>query len=305
MKNKLTRKLMLSAFTLLFAVISLGASTYAWFTMSNEAEVEAFTADVKAGEGIEIAVTKDVDPGNAEWYTGTVPSGVVQAAANPLTDGKTTFRFDAATTYNNAQTIVERKKSTSDVDVLSSGYVSFYVHIKAAQAGKINLSNIELACNNPYEWTVDAAYTITGTEIKVNNKIQYSVADAARVALAVKNESGFETALIYENNERDLADPVTATENGTEITKYVAGNQVGVSKTDGAYEYYNKKNIEDQLSNYAVPTYTANQVSTLSTAQLLKEVAKGEILTIKVQVWIEGWDAECLNAIFAQTKKAK
>ena len=41
MKNKLTRKLMLSAFTLLFAVISLGASTYAWFTMSEDADVEA------------------------------------------------------------------------------------------------------------------------------------------------------------------------------------------------------------------------------------------------------------------------
>ena len=58
MKNKLTRKLMLSAFTLLFAVISLGASTYAWFVLSENAKVTAFQGTVTSGtSGLEIAIT--------------------------------------------------------------------------------------------------------------------------------------------------------------------------------------------------------------------------------------------------------
>ena len=58
MKNKLTRKLMLSAFTLLFAVISLGASTYAWFTLSKDVTVESFQGTVTAGtSGLEVQVT--------------------------------------------------------------------------------------------------------------------------------------------------------------------------------------------------------------------------------------------------------
>ena len=58
MKNKLTRKLMLSAFTLLFAVISLGASTYAWFTMSKDATIQAFQGTVTSGtSGLEVAIT--------------------------------------------------------------------------------------------------------------------------------------------------------------------------------------------------------------------------------------------------------
>ena len=39
MKKNLTKKLMLSVLTLAFAVVSLGASTFAWFTVSEEAKV--------------------------------------------------------------------------------------------------------------------------------------------------------------------------------------------------------------------------------------------------------------------------
>ena len=134
MKKNLTKKLFLSILTLAFAVVSLGASTYAWFTMSKDADVEAFTADVKAGEGIEVAVTATSDYSAAQWYTGTVPTGVVQAAAVQSAD----FKFDAATTKDTAATIVDR------AGVASTGYVTFYVHIKAAEAGKINLDGITL-----------------------------------------------------------------------------------------------------------------------------------------------------------------
>ena len=66
MRKNLTKKLFLSVLTLAFAVISLGASTYAWFTMSKNAQINAFEAEVQAGEGIEIAVTPTATIGDAQ-----------------------------------------------------------------------------------------------------------------------------------------------------------------------------------------------------------------------------------------------
>jgi hypothetical protein len=58
MRKNLTKKLFLSVLTLAFAVISLGASTYAWFVLSEDANVEAFSGTVQSGtSGLEIAVT--------------------------------------------------------------------------------------------------------------------------------------------------------------------------------------------------------------------------------------------------------
>ena len=90
MKKSLTRKLTIAVIALVFAVVSLSTSTYAWFTMSNTAQIDGFTADVKAGEGIEIAITATGSPEEiaaAKWYTGNVPADVVKTAfeANKFT----------------------------------------------------------------------------------------------------------------------------------------------------------------------------------------------------------------------------
>ena len=286
MKNKLTRKLMLSAFTLLFAVISLGASTYAWFTMSKDADVEAFKADVKAGEGIEIAVTSTQAVGNAQWYTGTVPSSVVQSAAVPAN-----FVFDAATTKNNASTIIKRDGSDSE------GYIEFYIHIKAAQAGTIKLDGITLDSKvgeaDPTAWVADAAYSIDGTKnVVVNDKVVYEVENAARIAIIANGATSiYEKAAISATGDKIADGPST----------YVAGNQKGQQSTKGAFDYYNAK-MADDLTIDQETQYTTSELDTLATTpNSLKAVATNEILTINVKVWIEGWDAECLNAIFAQT----
>ena len=109
MKNKLTRKLMLSAFTLLFAVISLGASTYAWFTMSTEAEVEAFEAQVIGGEGFDIAVTaRGGDKTGVTWYNGILPTEAINAI---IADD---FKFDACTPLNATLTSSETFKTQEE-----------------------------------------------------------------------------------------------------------------------------------------------------------------------------------------------
>ena len=74
MRKNLTKKLFLSVLTLAFAVISLGASTYAWFTMSKEANVDKFTGKVTSTEsGLEICATDltvlTADVPASKWQT--------------------------------------------------------------------------------------------------------------------------------------------------------------------------------------------------------------------------------------------
>ena len=327
MKNKLTRKLMLSAFTLLFAVISLGASTYAWFTMSNTANIEKFHANVKAGEGIEIAVTSNGTQEQinaAQWYTGTVPSDVIQDAAV-----SENFIFNAITFNGNSFNKIDSSAATEKVD-----YLSFYIHIKTAQAGTIGLTDITFDSKKGEQdvtyWTVDAEYLLAdGKTAEINDKVLYKVENAARISFGqVTTLATGEQAAVVSNTSIYEKDSEACDGEATlnTVDEFTAGNVAGLqtrTSNTGAYAYYTSKKaaaVGVDESNYVTTRFskvTEENVTTTifkdaegrangvegSTVDLeLGETTNvGQILTIEVRVWIEGWDAECLNAIFAQT----
>jgi len=290
MKKSLTRKLAIAIIALVFAVVSLSTSTYAWFTMSDTANVDSFEATVKSAEGIEIGVTKLENDSVTQWYVGEVPSQAIKAVAEDAD-----FKFEAITpntiAYNNP-TFKDQFNGEK-----TSGWVSFFVHIKAAQAGTVSIDDIALTTTNPSTWTVTAPYQGTkNVNYAVNDVAQYEVADAARVALITTQKD-------VQYFEKDATD--AKTENGV---KY-AGNTVGITETNGAYAYYNAINPnnpldDDNKSSYQ--TYLINGDLGIVKDEIvvdLGSVAADEILTIQVLVWVEGWDAECLNAIFEQTLK--
>ena len=286
MKKSLTRKLTIAVIALVFAVVSLSTSTYAWFTMSNEAQVDPFTAEVKAGEGIEIAVTPGSDIGNAQWYTGSIPGTVVEAAYAGSFE-----KFDALTTIDGKK-FYDIKNEKIDEDTagevaLGAGYVSFYVHIKSAQAGTIYLSDIVLDSKKdaaePTAWTADAAYALDGTKnVAVGDSVLYEVENAARVY--VKDT-------IYEKVALGASGG-----NGN----YVANNAVGTKNEYGSFKYYNSKDANDLDIAHASDQTTVAKIGAFDEVNL-GGVIVGQTLSFQVNVWIEGWDAECLNAIFAQT----
>ena len=299
MKKSLTRKLTIAVIALVFAVVSLSTSTYAWFTMSNEAQINAFEAEVKAGEGIEIAVTATNDNTGAQWYTGNVPASVVETAFQ-----ENGFQqFDALTTVNNGAAFVGLDAASND----GKGYVSFYVHVKTAEAGTVNLTQIKLASNQSktvdgiQAWKSDAAYklpagengAIEGAAVAVGDDVTYKVEDAARIAIETKE--GQSTSIKLYEKQEDAQN----------------NNFAGVSSVYGSYSYYNSKNPDKPLSKNAGVNhagYTTEQVenTTLSNTENNVELLLGtttsqdNVITFQVKIWIEGWDTECLNAIFGQ-----
>lgn len=306
MKKSLTRKLTIAVIALVFAVVSLSTSTYAWFTMSDKAQIDAFEAQVKAGEGIEIAVTSTDAVGNAQWYTGNVPANVVEAAfeANGFT------KFQDLTTSDNGKTFTTIDKTTGENKSFdgTDGYVSFYVHIKTAVAGTITLDGIELSSKsengtneNPIEdWTCDAKYLIASNEyVEVGNTVKYKVENASRIAIIYGDESK-----VYEKAQESFTKVGVQDGEGNTNYSFVAGNTKGTKSTYGAFDYYNSKNNSDLVISNS-KDYTGTDI--LSTGLTTNSFTttntnnEPEVITFQVKIWIEGWDSECINAIFAQT----
>ena len=52
--KKLSRKLLISIFTLVITVLAVGASTFAWFALSTTSQVSNIGGKVTGGEGIEV-----------------------------------------------------------------------------------------------------------------------------------------------------------------------------------------------------------------------------------------------------------
>ena len=56
MRKNLTKKLFLSVLTLAFAVISLGASTYAWFVGMKTVNVSSFDVEIAAIDSLSLSL---------------------------------------------------------------------------------------------------------------------------------------------------------------------------------------------------------------------------------------------------------
>ena len=76
--NKLMRKLSISILAVVFAVVAMGATTFAWFTITNTARINQFDVYVTAGSGFEIAVT-GIDGTPSAWKS-TITETEVEAA---------------------------------------------------------------------------------------------------------------------------------------------------------------------------------------------------------------------------------
>ncbi|HPD12941.1 MAG TPA: hypothetical protein PLP15_06250, partial [Bacilli bacterium] len=75
--RKLTTKLLFAIISAAFALVALGTTTFAWFTLTNEATISQFNAEITAGEGIEISLD------GTNFYT-TIPATVIQAKINSM-----------------------------------------------------------------------------------------------------------------------------------------------------------------------------------------------------------------------------
>lgn len=283
------KKIYLSIITLFFLAITLSVSGLAWFNISNISLIEGISLKAGAGDLLELSL-------DGINFSKNLDDAIIKEKLKKLKFKDITTQ-DGINFYKDPY-LKETQKAEANIDFISLE-VWFRVipeindevekHIFLAN-GK-DVSYQEETNNGTYitskgkSWKSDIDFNYSSTQIiKKGETKTYYAKDAMRIGINLDHKNQF----IYDvsgNQERDYGKPF------------------------GAYDYYNKKNDEKLTLPNDVPE---NQIYELSSWD--KEEAglinhnNSYIMTLNhqgayhigkttINIWLEGWDPDCLDAI--------
>ena len=287
MRKNLTKKLFLSILTLAFAVVSLGASTYAWFVLSEDANVEAFSGTVQSGtSGLEIGVNTVGADAPVQWRATSLD---LTADLASIFEG---FKFDAVQNADplDAGEFQDINGTTVNANGSTGKYLAFELYFRLADTNtstgteSVYLTDYSMKTTGAENWFVNKTYKdAKGNDVAVAaENVKYHVSDAARIAVVGADEAH---SLYLE----------THTYAGTDDKYQSEGKQ-----SNGALSYYNAINSDAQKTLpalYENPTYgvTNKYLGTTSICELEATDYQGSVI---VYIWIDGWDGSssiCYN----------
>lgn len=295
--KSVTTKLLLSFAVISMAIIALSTVTLAWFTLSKTAKVNQFELNIKPDDGLEIRVIQERLDYDSGWRINTQTK--LDGALVPVTtlNGKKFKNFDFT-------------------DALSSHYISFKIYFRSKVDCSILLSKMSSSSSDAlFKPDVDivikedSKFIIYGP--KQENKYIRSIAvsDAFRASFIIND-----TPSIYVFNK----------DKGQGC---YAGFEYQDNWYNPAIEFYNKNygtnlinpfrymdlssNLVDEkdfISGKQKDLYLYNIESISSKMRIIN--INDELLTLnhnnlsgyyegdmQVNIWLEGWDADCFDAI--------
>ncbi len=300
--KSLTSKFILSVLSLVLTGVALSVGVYAWFTINNTAQVDQFSADVRAGSGFYISLN------GTQWYTDITTDMITEY----LNSAKPNFQFDNVTSPDGVTF-----KTLDGATASPANYIEFPLYF----AGNASLSHVQLT-----------GLTIGGTKtewvpgINVPNTRAASPKDPS---IPVEDYASNAVRISF-------ADQLYAPENPTQmITVFEKdtsqGNTLGkgASFTENeAIQFYNAVEDDDiteamytaavlppttQAANsgmevnvaplYAIGDFASEVwgITTLPSGVTNVLGEDAEVAFMMVRVWIEGWDAQAFNAILSGT----
>ncbi len=318
--TKLSRKLLLSVLTVAFALITLGATTFAWFTLSTKAEVQTFNVDVTSGAGIEISA----DGSN---YSNYISSQQVYAA---ITRAESSTVLDHVTSPDGINfNVIENNESFKKAQ---GGWTEFNLWFRSPEKNvEVYLLKQSKVSSPGMAWVSDANFSLSESKnMVVGESTTLYGANAVRISTT-------------ENPVASLVGDSFQYESGTEANVFELGGS-DPSQNDqrldkeikdyGSVAYYNAKNPNAPLSEDTISTAQGNLPDVLAYENLptiemlntdniynLDEDEEDEqtrlytpVVTLKdsittgatyyygqitVRIWLEGWDPDMFNAIMA------
>lgn len=317
--TKLSRKLLLSIVTVALALVTLGATTFAWFTLSTRAEVQEFEVDVTSGAGIEISA-------DGMNYSNYITANDIYAAINRA---RSSTVLDHVTSPDgiNFKTIGFSKtdgKVHFDEDA-TSGWTEFKLWFRSPEKDvKVYMLNNTTVKSTGIEWVADAVFKLKSTDnspTAVGAKYTLYGANAVRIStteniVTPTSGSGFSYTNGTEAKVFELGHTEDDQKLGEEIqTGYGSvayyntknpTNPITTTHIDEAelpkdvYGYNNLPKLEDlntpNITDAHVPVDTLKAESNISGTTLYY----GQIT---VRIWLEGWDPDMFNAIMADKIK--
>ena len=288
MKKNLKKKALLPAIAMVLAsVIALSGVTYAWFTTGNTATVGELQVNVQTANGIQVSLdaaswrsvitADDIKDAvsNANAYSGRTiqfPEGEIApvSSAGIVADGKLQMFYGE---YNKDGTLlsvaeVEQNRTTG------GNFVAFDLFFKSSSD---QVMTLKMGDEQSYVKGTDAlggsATAGTETAVRVAFLPMGSAADAA-TARGLKGDGDI---WIWEPNSTTRAP--------------------GGVETSGKLDYSGFKAEFSAVKEDALSSAEVAPVSTYDPAEYDLVELKAGINKVRVYIWLEGQDVDCINNI--------
>jgi len=221
--TRLTRKLMISILTVVLSISALGTTTFAWFTLTNVATVESFSANIVSETGIEVSLDGET------WYN-SLTEAMIQEY---ITEKYGTFAFNHITSADGQ---IMRSLGTASLPNVTagSGHLELILFFRSENVQQLAWTAASLG-GTGLIWRADVDFTDSkGEDVLAGTDVSLSPADAMRISVL----SPVDVAL--------TVDPLTPVvyENPSSGTNTVLGGLTGVDLSnggvgaDGGLNYY-------------------------------------------------------------------
>ncbi|MFA5381031.1 MAG: hypothetical protein WC296_03695 [Candidatus Izemoplasmatales bacterium] len=301
--KSLKTKVILSAIVLMFALVATIGSTYAWFTVSNTVSVSSIQMNVGTQEGLlirpyngETGPTSDPTLLNATTYKSNLTQTDITAVA--LYTNLNAWRLSpvTATAALDGTTINGYALNTMNIDTKAFTPIDAAIpstDINAATGKVIDISFWLL-----HQGTVDLPIALEGLTITAANALGAQDAVVNAVKLAIWKAADGDTPVASPaavtfglDNDYDFA--FTLGMRGYDSGTATNNSILTASKTSllaAQEEYYKTGETADTTDIFAYTLAGADPIATLT---------KNVPTLVTVRIYIEGWDAQCTNAILA------
>lgn len=287
--KKATKKLLISAAVLVVALSLAATSTFAWFTMNNEPEVDGFDVNVTANDGVyisTIANSEDDTVGADGTFKSYVTSDEVIDAIMENSDfvsGSDLKNLTAATTADGNVFEDENGYSMGDAEYTSEDTTHYtfrlYFYSNNAYRLKLNTNDSAVSSNHSANYLPvpawmeinenDYPHSDLSTPIATGEDIDADAKDAVRLAF----DDGSDTNIWDPNPD-------------TGFTDNTEGNLANDYRD---HVYGTTTTVESIVAN------TVDSSEVLLTLTGADDTGYNGYLDISL--WIEGWDANCFNTI--------
>ena len=303
MKKTIKKRAFVSAIAMLIvSAIVLTSSTFAWFSMSKKASVDAMDLTVSSPEGIQISANAsawtaslsideifdtddsttsryDAYEGNANLY----PADLIPVSSAFLdADSSTGFANFYKTTLDDLGVASTSKVAQTAGNDDNAGLIAFDLFFKVAQQTTVYFDTSEFS--DPGNTDVLTALRVAFTPLG-NVAIGTSAADAIALnKFAQKSQSNIVYEVDSVNRSADaLADGQST---GVLTTKYVQNSSASGATTGGII-----------TTSSAVTASYAKVVTDQAAASAKSFVLNAGITKMRVYIWVEGQDVDCRNSI--------
>lgn len=303
--KKIATKLMISVLSVALALIALGTSTFAWFSMNTT--VTANGMELTATTPVNLLIKNSASGTYANIATADEDFGESKLYPSSTADGKTRFNaiVNSGNYINNGEGGVAEDDTKFQISSDQTG--SEVIEITNSSNGYWATYTFALHLSEPQETPEDVylstlkfytKYTSDGTE--TSDGTAYSYVDG--IFTAIDNGETIPSGNYYKMN---------GIANAARCALYTGATEGSLTTLVGIYS-----NVADNTTKPVTTAITENETlySTIKASNntvVASEVASdshtfqvnGEDVFVTLVVWIEGQDADCINANAGQTFK--